>query len=58
MKTVKAYRLGHDDYVTYELPSKRSVHRQLEESWGSVYSLVERKTVEGGIPQPWNRIEQ
>ena len=58
MRTVKAFRLGHDDYVTFILPSKRKAAAEMEASWGKVYSLIERRDIEGGIPQPWQRVEQ
>ena len=58
MRVVKAYRLGHDDYATYILPSKRKSVQQMEQSWGKVYSLIERREIEGGIPEPWLKAEQ
>ena len=58
MQIVKAYRLGSDTYSTYIIPSKRKAVQQLEQSWGKVYSLIERREIEGGIPEPWQKTEQ
>ncbi len=58
MRVVKAYRLGSDDYVSYVLPSKRKSVEQMEQSWGKVYDLTERREIIGGIPQPWAKTEQ
>lgn len=53
MRTVKTYRLGTDDYVAYILPNTRDYAARLEQSWGSVYSLIERCEVRGCVPEPW-----
>ncbi len=56
MKTVKTYRLGSDDYVTYALPGKRAYGARLDETWGTVYSFIERCEIKGCIPEPWPRL--
>jgi len=58
MKTIKAYRLGHDDEVTYILPSRRKAIEQLESTKAKVFVLSERREIEGGIPLRWERVEQ
>lgn len=58
MKTIQAYRLGHDDYVSYSLPSKREAIRNSEATWAKVYDFRERREVEGGLPMAWQRAEQ
>lgn len=58
MKTVLAYRLGYDDYVTYHLPSKRESIRNSEATWAKVFDFRERREVEGGLPIAWQRVEQ
>ena len=58
MKIIKAYRLGHDDTVSYIIPSKRKAYDQMDRTWGKVYDLRERREIEGGIPSPWQKTEQ
>ena len=54
MRTVKTYRLGTDDYVIYVLPSRRKAVQRMEETFGGpVFDLIERRMVEGGVPEPW-----
>ncbi len=57
MKTVKAYRLGYDDEVAYIIPSKRKTIEHFEATWAKVYDFRERREVEGGLPQAWQRVE-
>lgn len=57
MKIVRAYRLGDDGYSVYQLPKPRELVSQMKDTWGSVYSMIERRTLEGGIPKPIQRLE-
>lgn len=58
MRTVKTYRLGHDDYVIYALPSRKKALLRMESTHsGPVYDMIERRMVEGGVPEPWPKFE-
>lgn len=57
MKIVRAYRLGDDSYSVYQLPKPRDAVAQMRDTWGTVYNMIERRTLEGGIPKPIERLE-
>lgn len=57
MKIVRAYRLGDDGYSIYQIPSMKQAVQQMHDTWGEVYSMVERGMVKGGIPKPIPRLE-
>jgi len=57
MKIVRAFRLGDDGTSTYQLPSMKQSVQQMKDTWGSVYNMIERRTLEGGIPKPIQRLE-
>lgn len=58
MKIIRAYRLGDDGYSVYRVPGRKQTVAQMENTWGTVYSLIERRTIEGGIPKPIERLNQ
>lgn len=53
MRKIKVYRLGDDSYVTYEVPSRREAIAHAEDTFGRQFDRIERKHVEGGLPQLW-----
>jgi len=57
MKIIRAYRLGDDGTSTYQLQSMKQSVQPKKDTWGSVYSMIERRTLEGGIPKPIRRLE-
>ena len=56
MKIVRAYRLGDDGYSIYRVPSPKQSVQQMNDTWGTVYSLIECRSIEGGIPKPIERL--
>lgn len=56
MKIVRAYRLGDDGYSVYRVPSPKQSVQQMSDTWGEVYSMVEKCVLKGGIPRPIERI--
>jgi len=56
MKIIRAYRLGDDGYSVYRIPSPKQSVQQMNDTWGSVYNLIERRVLEGGIPKPIERL--
>lgn len=57
MKIVRAYRLGDDGTSVYQIPTMKQSVQQMKDTWGSVYNMIERRTLEGGIPKPIQRLE-
>lgn len=58
MKIVRAYRLGDDGYLAYRVPSPGEQKRRMIETFGEVYSLMERTMLKGSIPQPIPRVNE
>lgn len=56
MKIVRAYRLADDGYTVYRIPSMKQAVQQMHDTWGEVYSMVEKCMLKGGIPKPIERV--
>lgn len=56
MPMIKVYSLEEEGYVYYDVPTKEAAMRRSEQTWGTSYDRVERKHIEGGIPEVWKRI--
>lgn len=58
MKIVRAYRLGDDGYSVYRIPPMREQKQQMADTFGEVYSFVERCVIKGSIAKPIPRVNQ
>jgi len=57
MNTVGCWSGREDRYVAYSLPSFEDAAAHLKATHGRQYDPIERKTVEGGEPMLWQRVE-